>query len=221
MAAFLARIFYARTDAAKESDWGQLRDLLGQHPDRIRVFYLATSPDLYGPVSRNLGEQGLVTRELARRAREADRPRPALRPRHQRRGGPGLRREPDLPHRPLSGKGNGPEPARAALRQLDLRAALERRRDRSCADHGGRDGRRGRARRLLRSLRRIARHGAEPSAAASLPARDGKPGIAQRRRGARREAEGPARAPPDRAARGHRTCRCAASTRMARSTASR
>jgi glucose-6-phosphate 1-dehydrogenase len=61
IAAFLSRIFYARTDAAKESDWGQLRDLLGQHPDRVRVFYLATSPDLYGPVSRNIGEQGLVT----------------------------------------------------------------------------------------------------------------------------------------------------------------
>ncbi len=61
IAAFLGRIFYARTDAARGSDWSHLRDLLGEQPDRIRVFYLATSPELYGPISRNIGEQGLVT----------------------------------------------------------------------------------------------------------------------------------------------------------------
>ena len=32
-------------------------------PDRVRVFYLATSPDLYGPICRNLGAHGLVTEQ--------------------------------------------------------------------------------------------------------------------------------------------------------------
>ena len=68
-----------------------------------------------------------------------------LRARHQRPGRRGVHRGADLPHRPLSRQGDGAEPAGAALRQLDLRAAVERRRDRPRADHGGRDGRRGRA----------------------------------------------------------------------------
>ena len=32
-------------------------------PERVRVFYLATSPDLYGPICRNLGRAGLVTEQ--------------------------------------------------------------------------------------------------------------------------------------------------------------
>ena len=49
-------------------------------------------------------------------------------------------------------------------------------------------------RRLLRQGRRAARHGAEPHAAAALPRRDGAAGLDGRRCGARREAEGAARA---------------------------
>jgi glucose-6-phosphate 1-dehydrogenase len=30
-------------------------------PERVRVFYLATAPDLYGPISRNIGAAGLAT----------------------------------------------------------------------------------------------------------------------------------------------------------------
>ena len=45
--------------------------------------------------------------------------------RGQRRPGPGLRREPDLPHRPLPRQGDGAEPVGAAFRQQHLRAALE------------------------------------------------------------------------------------------------
>ena len=53
--------------------------------------------------------------------------------------------------------------------------------------------------------RRAARHGAEPPAAAAVPYRDGAARQLRRRGGARREAEGAARAAPDRR-RGHR-CR--------------
>ena len=82
---------------------------------------------------------------IARRAGKADRPRPALGARDQRPGRRGVRRSADLPHRSLPRQGDGAEPAGAALRQHDLRAAVDHRRDRPRADHGGRDGRAWRA----------------------------------------------------------------------------
>jgi glucose-6-phosphate 1-dehydrogenase len=61
LAAFLKLIFYARVDGARAEGWEQLVGLFANGPDRIRVFYLATAPSLYGPVCRNLSAQGLVT----------------------------------------------------------------------------------------------------------------------------------------------------------------
>jgi glucose-6-phosphate 1-dehydrogenase len=60
---FCARLSYVRVDGAAESGWDSLQRILAQEPDRVRVFYLATSPDLYGPISQNLGAHGLVTPE--------------------------------------------------------------------------------------------------------------------------------------------------------------
>jgi glucose-6-phosphate 1-dehydrogenase len=57
---FLSRIDYAPVDVAGEGGWSALRGLLG--PDeRVRAFYMATGPDLFGPIARRLGAQGLVT----------------------------------------------------------------------------------------------------------------------------------------------------------------
>jgi glucose-6-phosphate 1-dehydrogenase len=57
---FCARLRYVRLDATRpDADWDALRELLD--PERVRVFYLATSPDLYGPVCHNLGQADLVT----------------------------------------------------------------------------------------------------------------------------------------------------------------
>jgi len=62
MQRFCARLHYARLDATEPAaDWDGLRQLLD--PDRVRVFYLATSPDLYGPICRNIARAGLVTAE--------------------------------------------------------------------------------------------------------------------------------------------------------------
>jgi glucose-6-phosphate 1-dehydrogenase len=58
---FLGLIFYARTNAAEEDGWENLCRLFAGGPERIRVFYLATSPNLYGPVSNNLKAHGLIT----------------------------------------------------------------------------------------------------------------------------------------------------------------
>jgi glucose-6-phosphate 1-dehydrogenase len=57
---FLERLHYVRIDAtAEKADWSAMKALLD--PKRVRVFYLATAPDLYGPICHNLGAKGLVT----------------------------------------------------------------------------------------------------------------------------------------------------------------
>ena len=45
LASFLARLDYLPLDATRESGWLDLAGKLGDAPDRIRVFYLATAPD--------------------------------------------------------------------------------------------------------------------------------------------------------------------------------
>ena len=58
---FRGLVHYARGDAAKPDGLAALSEVLNQQPDRIRVFYLATSPDLYGPICKNLQGAGLIT----------------------------------------------------------------------------------------------------------------------------------------------------------------
>ena len=74
----------------------------------------------------------------------------SIRRRAQRANARGPLRGPDLPHRPFPRQGNGAEHHGAAVRQRLLRADLEPRPYRSCADHGRGDGRRREARQLLR-----------------------------------------------------------------------
>ena len=90
-----------------------------------------------------------------RRAGKADRPRSRLRDPDQRRGRCGFRRVADLPDRPLSREGVGPEPAGTTLRQLAVRAGLEPGLHRPRPDHRRRDRRRRGARGLLRPLGRL------------------------------------------------------------------
>jgi glucose-6-phosphate 1-dehydrogenase len=61
LASFLARLDYLPLDATRETGWLELAGKLGDAPDRIRVFYLATAPDLFGPVCRKLGSVGVAT----------------------------------------------------------------------------------------------------------------------------------------------------------------
>lgn len=59
---FVERLCYVRINATAEgADWGVLDALLDAA--RVRVFYLATAPDLYGPICRNLRTAGLVTEQ--------------------------------------------------------------------------------------------------------------------------------------------------------------
>jgi glucose-6-phosphate 1-dehydrogenase len=59
--AFLGLVHYARTDGGKSDGFGALSALLQGSDDRTRVFYLATSPHLYGTICDNLAANGLIT----------------------------------------------------------------------------------------------------------------------------------------------------------------
>ncbi len=58
---FLARLGFASADAKQEAGWPELRERLSDQPDRIRVFYLATAPELFGPTCERIGASGLAT----------------------------------------------------------------------------------------------------------------------------------------------------------------
>src|SRR6478735_4310866 len=57
---FVARLSHVSIDIEHEAGWPELVATLAD-VDRIRVFYLAIGPALFGPVSRRLAEHGLVT----------------------------------------------------------------------------------------------------------------------------------------------------------------
>ncbi len=63
VARFLAMVFYASVNGAEaDSGWDNLTRLFDDADQgRIRVFYLATSPELYGRICENLSEHGLIT----------------------------------------------------------------------------------------------------------------------------------------------------------------
>ena len=61
MTRFLARLSYVTADAAQDAGWADLGRMLKPQADRIRVFYLAVGPDLFGPICDRLGAYHMVT----------------------------------------------------------------------------------------------------------------------------------------------------------------
>ena len=59
-AVFRERLFYVSVSATVPASYAALKPLLHDDPGRARVFYFATAPDLFGPISRNLQTAGLV-----------------------------------------------------------------------------------------------------------------------------------------------------------------
>ena len=57
---FIARLEYASIDFADPDDWHPLTTLLPADPGKVRVFYLACAPSLFGPISAHLGTHKLV-----------------------------------------------------------------------------------------------------------------------------------------------------------------
>jgi len=58
---FLKRLHFVPVDAKAEAGWADLAALLRGCEDRVRAFYLAVGPELFGTISAKLGEAGLVT----------------------------------------------------------------------------------------------------------------------------------------------------------------
>ena len=58
---FAGRLSYLTVDAGSDDGWKKLAAALKDQPERIRVFYLAVGPDLFGPICEKLGKYGLVT----------------------------------------------------------------------------------------------------------------------------------------------------------------
>jgi glucose-6-phosphate 1-dehydrogenase len=57
---FLARVSYVQAQANDDAGWPELKEALSAFPDRVHVFYLATSPALFGPICERLGRFGLA-----------------------------------------------------------------------------------------------------------------------------------------------------------------
>ncbi|MEM7218715.1 MAG: glucose-6-phosphate dehydrogenase [Pseudomonadota bacterium] len=61
---FAARIDYVDLDGFDPTTWSRLAELLQRGEDRIRAIYMATPPDLYGPVARGFKACGLMTDDM-------------------------------------------------------------------------------------------------------------------------------------------------------------
>ena len=59
LAPFLQKLGYHALDATKDEGWQQFSDELQTHGDRIRVFYLSTSPSLFVDICNRLKAHGL------------------------------------------------------------------------------------------------------------------------------------------------------------------
>jgi glucose-6-phosphate 1-dehydrogenase len=56
---FLQRLHYVAVDARSERGWDDLRELLG-NGDRVRAFYLAVGPSIFGDIAEKLHAHGMV-----------------------------------------------------------------------------------------------------------------------------------------------------------------
>jgi glucose-6-phosphate 1-dehydrogenase len=61
LAQFLGRLDHVALDAAGVDGWHDLAATLAGKEDRVRIFYLATAPDLFAPICRSLAAAQLVT----------------------------------------------------------------------------------------------------------------------------------------------------------------
>ena len=61
LARLLRRLDYVALDATGVGGWPELAEALAGADDRVRIFYLATAPDLFAPICRSLAAAQLVT----------------------------------------------------------------------------------------------------------------------------------------------------------------
>ncbi|MEN9895841.1 MAG: hypothetical protein RIR97_1693 [Pseudomonadota bacterium] len=62
VARFLARLYYVSVDATSEKGWDDLKKLLDEGKDRVRAFYLAVAPAIFGSISERIRDHKLITK---------------------------------------------------------------------------------------------------------------------------------------------------------------
>ena len=61
--AFIKMVSYICVDAVNEPGWKELKAHLGNDEGRVRAFYLAVAPDIYGPICQNISNTGLINHQ--------------------------------------------------------------------------------------------------------------------------------------------------------------
>lgn len=64
VALFLSNLYYRSIDALSDRGWQELKDLLGDH-EKVRAFYLAVGPSIFGNIAEQLHKFGMI-RERSR-----------------------------------------------------------------------------------------------------------------------------------------------------------
>jgi glucose-6-phosphate 1-dehydrogenase len=62
VAKFCQRLFYVPVDAKSDSGWDVLKKLLEEGKDRVRAFYLAVAPGIFGDISEKIRDHKLITK---------------------------------------------------------------------------------------------------------------------------------------------------------------
>ncbi|MCJ8520819.1 glucose-6-phosphate 1-dehydrogenase [Pseudorhizobium tarimense] len=60
---FSKRLFYVPVDAKSDQGWDQLKKLLDEGKDRVRAFYLAVAPSIFGAISEKIRDHKLITKQ--------------------------------------------------------------------------------------------------------------------------------------------------------------
>lgn len=60
LSSFLARLFYIAIDVQRDNGWSDLKEALVGDDRRIRIYYLATGPELFAPICDRLQALGLA-----------------------------------------------------------------------------------------------------------------------------------------------------------------
>nr|WP_272212788.1 glucose-6-phosphate dehydrogenase [Marinicella sp. W31]MDC2878707.1 glucose-6-phosphate dehydrogenase [Marinicella sp. W31] len=60
---FLARIEYVPVDATSNKGWDALKKMLEDGKDRVRAFYMAVAPSIFGPICDGIRDHKLITKQ--------------------------------------------------------------------------------------------------------------------------------------------------------------
>ena len=61
--AFTDRLFYVSVDATSEQGWDALKEILEPGKERVRAFYLAVAPAIFGEIAQKIHDHKLITKQ--------------------------------------------------------------------------------------------------------------------------------------------------------------